>query len=341
MSIPSDCCSPCPSVTAVNVPGVPGANGNNGINAFTTTLGVITLPIPLANVGPIAVANSSWLTPGQSVVASSDASHVGTFRVVSVSTGFVTLQWLAATGDSAQATPIPIGATLSPSGAPGLSSFGVLAVTCFATAGAFAFTPNPNATALYVECIGAGGSGGGGGSTAGDASLGSGGGGGAYSAVFLTPILATYSGIVGAGGAAPAPGNNPGILGGFTSFIGNASNLCLANGGAAGAGGGAPGTTALLILGGTGASVAGAVGDLVMDGDDGGISNRVSGTVGSSGRGGSGPFSGGSSSLIAQGNGNTGGQYGGGGSGGNTLNGGAATSGGAGADGLVRIWQLG
>lgn len=149
MSIPSDCCNPCPTVAAVNVPGAPGTNGTNGINAFTTTLATITLPIPLANVGPIAVANSNWMAIGQILIISSDASHIGTFMVVSTSTGFVELEWLDQTGDSAQGTVIPIGATVSPAGAAGAAGaagtngFTVAGTISAATAGTQALSATP------------------------------------------------------------------------------------------------------------------------------------------------------------------------------------------------------
>lgn len=203
------------------------------------------------------------------------------------------------------------------------------------------YTPTVGIQALYVECIGGGGAGGGGATAAVSASLGAGGGAGAYSAVWLTgaQIKSSYTVAVGAGGTPGAAGNNPGGNGGDTTF--DVASVCTAKGGTGGPGGGAAGTTALFVVGAQGGLASAGVGDLKIDGIDGGASQRVSGTVGCSGRGGDGPIGGGSgTNSIAQGTGAAGTTFGGAGGGGATLSGGAATAGGAGFAGLIRIWEF-
>ena len=122
MSIPSDCCNPCPSVTAVNVPGSPGTNG---LNAFTSTTATLTLPAQNANV-IVSVAETRWMAVGQ-IVFASDGIHTGTFQVVSVPAAApfttATLQFLYYSTDSAPATVIASGATLTPAGVETSLSF--------------------------------------------------------------------------------------------------------------------------------------------------------------------------------------------------------------------------
>ena len=336
-----DCCNPCSVTPPVNIPGPPGADGGagtpgtDGINAFTIVAAPgFTVPAVGANVA-VPVANNSWMSIGQNVFIEGPAN----FQVVSkTGTTSATLKFLGYTGDVAPATVIGAGAEVSPSGLQGPNAgFALIKVTNIFQ-GTVSYTPTAGCNALYVECIGAGGSGGGGVSVAADASVGSGGGGGGYSAVFITSPKANYTVQVGAGGAAPAAGNNPGNAGTDTTF--DVASICTAKGGSGGAGGGAAGTTALLTAGGAGGAAGSGVGDIKLQGNNGGMSYRVSGTFGFAGRGGAGPLGGATSETIAQGNGAAGGVYGAGGAGGATINGGGDTSGGAGANGLIRVWEF-
>lgn len=111
MSTLNDCCTPCPSVTAVNVPGTPGQN------AFTTTTTATTLPAQ-NNTVIVAVANCQWMAVGQ-IVFISDGTHLGTFSVASTPVSpftSVSLKFLLYTGDSAPAVIIASGATVTPAG---------------------------------------------------------------------------------------------------------------------------------------------------------------------------------------------------------------------------------
>lgn len=310
-----------------------GVPGSDGANAFTVVASPgFTVPA-LNGSASVPVASSAWISIGQEVfvqgagyflvTATADNTHfTGTYSNVPQNTNAT--------------ASIPAGNTVSPAG-PAIQAYQLFDFV-YIQQGTVSYTPSANCRALYVECIGGAGSGGGGASTASDASCGSGGGGGAYSAVFLTSLKGSYTVQVGAGGAAPSAGNNPGNPGTDTTF--DSPSVCTAKAGAAGAGGGAAGTSVLIQAGGAGGASSGGVGDIKFDGTGGGYSTRLSGTIAVSGDGAPGPWGGGQPGVAAQGNGVTGGNYGAGGSGGATINGGATTAGGAGSSGLIRVWEL-
>jgi hypothetical protein len=111
MSTLSDCCTPCPSVPAVNVP------GTSGQNAFTTTTTATTLPAQNSTV-IVAVANCQWMAVGQ-IIFISDGTNLGTFQVASAPVSpftSVSLKFLEYTGDSAPAVIIASGAVVTPGG---------------------------------------------------------------------------------------------------------------------------------------------------------------------------------------------------------------------------------
>lgn len=309
-------------------------DGDDGQNAFTTTTADFTVPA-IGDTVAIAVANSQWAAIGQNVFV----EGAGYFEVTAKSDStHMTIEYLDVGGNTNAGNNIVSGAEVSPAG-PQLSvpGYQLLKVTNVFQ-GTVTYTPTTGCRALYVECIGAGGSGGGGGSNAANASSGSGGGGGAYSAVFLTTVKASYTVQVGAGGAAPSAGANAGNAGTDTTF--DNPSVCTAKGGGAGGAGPTPGTSVIYVAGGAGGASGSGVGDIKLGGNDGGVSVRASGTVGYSGAGAGGPLGGRRAEVIAQGDGVAGALYGSGGSGGNTLNGGSATAGGAGANGLIRVWEL-
>ena len=93
------------------------SDGPTGLNNYTTTLGTITLPLANAQTAPISIGNSAPFIVGE-FVAAGDGTSIGTFKVFAKSTGFVTLTWVNAAGDSATGTVIGIGAVLTPIGTP-------------------------------------------------------------------------------------------------------------------------------------------------------------------------------------------------------------------------------
>lgn len=132
--------------------------------------------------------------------------------------------------------------------------------------GTFSKGSYPGLRAVRVICVGGGGGSGGAAATAaGEGATSGGAAGGTYSEKWiLAASLATNETItVGAGGTAGAAGNNTGGVGGTTSF----GTHCVANGGTQSAG--APATSTTTGVSGGLASVSGAVGDLIIRGQDG------------------------------------------------------------------------
>jgi hypothetical protein len=342
MSAIGDCSCGCPTPAPVNIPGTPGLNGNPGatgaagVDAFTITTQTINLPAVVGNNVTFPVANSIWMAIGQNIFIS-DGTNVGNFSVQSLpGITSVVLKWLGYTGDSPANTPIGAGATVSPAGIKGVSQ---IVLVSEINTGTVAFVPNVTSQFLFVECIGAGGSGGGVATAVTNAGAGGGGGGGAYSCIFLTgPLKASYTVSVGAGGAAPAAGANPGNSGADTTF--DSPSVCTAKGGS---GGGADtvaaGTARVAGAGGAGGLASGGLGDSTFDGNSGHHGLALAAAQAVSGKGSAGPLGGAPLSAVVQGNGAAGGKFGSGGSGGCILSGGASVAGGAGANGLIRVTQ--
>jgi hypothetical protein len=211
--------------------------------------------------------------------------------------------------------------------------------------GTTTYTPTAGAKALFVECVGGGGSGGGAASSTGGTnnSVGGGGGAGGYSAVWLTgaAVKASYTVQVGAGGTAATAGNNAGNAGTDTTF--DSPSVCTAKAGAAGGGGGASATAlGTRGTGGAGGLASGGVGDLKTDGGGGAagvVFSVVAATGMVSGQGGASMFGMGGPSLVASGASAAGPVYGSGSAGSCD----AATTNrasGAGANGLIRVWEF-
>lgn len=208
------------------------------------------------------------------------------------------------------------------------------------TSGTTSFTPTSGARALLVECVGGGGAGGGCATGTGSAAA-SGGAGGAYAASWLVgaAVKTIFTVAVGAGGTPGSAGAVAGGNGGETTF--DSPSVCTARGGY----GGRSDTcsaTAHLVAGQE--SMSGNVGNLhVASGMPSGNGISLAAASALSGAGGSSVFGGGALSRLSQGNGNAAdgfSNHGGGGSGGLILSGGADVAGGAGASGLIRVWEF-
>lgn len=196
------------------------------------------------------------------------------------------------------------------------------------------YTKPAGLVCALVEVWGPGGSGAGATGAASNSSWGSGGGAGEYSRRFLlaASIASSETVTVGTGGAAPAaadPANNGNAGSGNSSF----GTLCTA-----GAGGGGvrqtSGTGLAATLGGTGGS-GGTGGDIMISGEHGGTSIRLSGTGGVSGRGGG---RGGGAATNVLGAGGAGDIGAGGGGAGST--GTSQQVGGVGGNGLVIVTEF-
>lgn len=193
------------------------------------------------------------------------------------------------------------------------------------------YTTPSNCTAIYVEAVGGGGGGGNGTNNVGGA------GGGAYCAKYFTVTGSTaYTYAIGSGGASINTSSANGNSGGNTTFTVGATTIT-AGGGSGGtqAAGGSP----VAIAGGSGGTATN--GDINIPGGDGqasynnGTANfSVNGSGGNSiwGIGGAGQIR--PNAANPSTTGTSGKNYGGGGSG--AFNGNAT---GAGAQGVIRIWE--
>lgn len=205
--------------------------------------------------------------------------------------------------------------------------------------GSGTWTPTNGCRAAYVECVGAGGQGGGAATSSTQVSVGGGGGGGAYAASWITGVSATVAYVCGAGGSGAAAGAT-GTVGADTTW---GATVVVAKGGA---GGGvmAAGTTLASQAGGAGGAAASCTGDLKVTGSIGDKGIRLSTTQGWSGDGGAAPYLGtvGANGVVSAvgtaGAAAVATAYGSGGSGAATLS--TSAAGGAGAAGIIRVWEF-
>lgn len=185
-------------------------------------------------------------------------------------------------------------------------------------------------TKVIIEV--AGGGGGGGGSPATASREGGGGGGGGYARRFLdVGAIASSTITIGGAGAGGAAGANAGAAGGTSSWA-DGTNTVSATGGAGG--------PAADAVGDGGAGGAGSGGTINVAGQQGGASSTASGSRGSPAGGGNsgGGWGAGAPAAKVDGAGLAGALYGGGGSG--AVNDAAtARAGGAGAAGLIVVWE--
>jgi hypothetical protein len=197
------------------------------------------------------------------------------------------------------------------------------------------YTPTSGTTKALIVMIGAGGGGGGVTGTASSVGAAGGGGAGGYCVKFITGVTGTYTYAIGTAGTAGANTGANGGNGGNTTFT-NGATTYIAFGGSGGVGQTA-GTAAAFVLGGAGAVVS-TNGDINAGGSPGLLAYRVSGTLGYSGTGGDTEYGGAGIGLTSAAAGNAATGYGAGGGGAlSTAN--TARAGGAGAPGLIIIYE--
>ncbi len=224
--------------------------------------------------------------------------------------------------------------------ATGLGSYQVLT----STSANSTYTTPANTKAIMVEMWGSGSAGGGGGGTAGDGAAGAGGGAGGYARKVIVGPASTYKYTIAAGGTAGTAGNNAGNAPGSANCFGTNSTACsspiISCAASSGGAGMAAGTTNAGSTGGAGGACTG--GDLNTTGAAGRNGSRWSQTVALSGGGGGTLFGDGGSGIGLQGTGITSGStvYGSGGGGGVVINSATATAGGAGAQGVIIVWEF-
>jgi hypothetical protein len=236
------------------------------------------------------------------------------------------------TGDVATALSA-LGLVASPTIAGGTGSFLGMYVHTSGTT----HTTGATCHTIIVELVGGGGGGGGAKGAAPGAGVGGGGGSGSYARKTFTVAPSTgYTYAVGAAGAAGSTAPGDGGAGGNTTFAVGATTVT-AYGGSGGAAG-STGTSVIAYLGGAGGVLA-VNGDVNSTGQPGGWGLRCSGTSGASGCGGPSAFGGGGNAINTAGTGNDGGPYGSG-AGGALADSGTGKAGGAGAAGVVIVWEF-
>lgn len=191
---------------------------------------------------------------------------------------------------------------------------------------------------LLVELLGGGGGGGSAATAAVSAAAAGGGAAGSYARKFfdVSTDAGPFTYAIGGGGAGGNVAN--GDNGGNTTFLVGATTVT-ATGGLGGTREASAGTGVKDVTG--GASTIATNGDLNCAGEPGGFSRRSSGTIATSGRGGSSAYGdGGQPRISTSGTGDAGSGFGSGGAGALVLNGAAAQIGGAGAGGFIIVWEF-
>ncbi len=220
------------------------------------------------------------------------------------------------------------GVLTNTTGGGGLRSFQI-----FTSGSAATYTKPANVTSILVEVIGGGGGGGGITATASTIGAAAGGGAGGYTRKYIAAASGTYTYTVGGGGAGGV-GNANGTTGTASTF-----STLTANGGVGGNGiAGVAASIASTAIGGAGGTATG--GDINVQGSAGGY-GFVTLTSSAAGKGGASILGGecaGQSATVA--NGIAGQNYGSGGGGALGGLGTVTQNGGAGATGVIIVWEF-
>lgn len=235
-------------------------------------------------------------------------------------------------GISANGSVDAVGASQYFSAFQSLTTGRLISVRVFAAAGTYTYTPSAGTVRVVVECLGAGGAGAGApATTAGNGSLGSAGGAGAYAQSFITSGFSGVSIVVGAGGTSVSGGfGNPGGASSFGSIL-----SC-----PGGKGGGTAGPSSGSFLAVSGNSNPPSGGNIKNNvGQAADISICFSSTSSQAGRGGATLFGPGAQPTGANVAGVAATSPGSGGGGTAQSASGAALTGGAGAPGIVVVWE--
>jgi hypothetical protein len=115
MSVPVQCCAPCPVVIVTEIPGPEGENGTpgtDGVSAFTSLTADFIVPT-IGNSVTVLVLDSSWMIVGENVFV----EFAGYFNIVGIpSAQSVTLGYLNYQGNTHAGELIASGGKISPTG---------------------------------------------------------------------------------------------------------------------------------------------------------------------------------------------------------------------------------
>jgi hypothetical protein len=281
----------------------------------------------------MTAANSLTFSAGNIVTDTTTGTKIGTGATQKLGF-FNATPVIQPTGDVATALSA-LGLVASPTIAGGTGSFLGMYVHTSGTT----HTTGATCHTIIVELIGGGGGGGGAKGSTAPAGCGAGGGGGSGSyarKTFAVAVSTDYTYAVGAAGAAGTTGPGAGGAGGNTTFAVGVTTVT-AYGGSGGAAG-ASGSAIVPTANGAGGVVA-TNGDVNTTGQPGGWGLRCSDVNTVGGFGAPSMFGGGGNAVIGNGTGNAGTGYGSGGSGGGASSI-TAVAGGAGAAGLVIVWEF-
>ena len=315
------------------------AGGNGGTIPYQSATGTTAM---LANgtAGQVLQSNGTTAAPSWENAATGDmtlagvqtvtgaktfgtAGNTGKLIIAGATSGNTILN--AASVAGAGTVTLPLSGTLVTAGT--LINVQVIQI------GISLYTPTPGARSAYVYLIGGGGGGGVGGSSNTSNRIGPGSGGGSGSLVTLeipdVTIAANFSVAVGTGGVSATVGNPTTItVSGVTTTApgGGAGNVGTSTSGA------------VISIGGAGGAI-GTNGTVNGEGVNGQPGIGISATIGISGNGGESYFGGGGLGRKTHGIGNAGTGFGAGGGGGLQLGTNATVAGGAGANGLIIIYE--
>lgn len=311
-----------------------GANpiANGGANANITSMSGLT--------GAVAKPSSITTATGGALRTDTSAGNTTLLQAYDVDGAtYVTFGTLTAndtpTFSLSTSTLVGTAAINAIVGSGGIKSFQI-----FTSGTAQTYTKPANVSSILVECVGGGAGAGGVASSLTNGAVGGGGGSGAYCRKYIASAASTYTYTVGAGGAAGTAGANNGSNGTASTFTDGGSINMSAGGGGFGAG-----QTATTMPGaGAGSGNGGTATGGDINGHGGGAVSGCFFLTSLLGSYGGNSIMGGGGQQLVTANGSSAGaagnNYGSGGSGAITHNDTTNRAGGAGADGIIIVWEL-